>query len=102
MQVYFYFVVLTFPNEKIHLGSAMDTYYHRSHLEWLRIYNHTNTVTSVNLGYFVFFSNKFALYSWNYADAMIIILSRAIYYKFQVLNCVAEKQLMNSEANNGK
>ena len=49
------------------------------------------------MGIFVFITNKFTLYSWNFADVLIIVLSRALYYKFKMLNEAAEMKLVHGE-----
>ena len=61
-------------------ASALEVYYIRSHESWASLVPYHPI-----LGIYVFLSNKFALYAWNYMDITIALLSRALYQKFKVL-----------------
>ncbi len=87
--------MIAFPNEKLMPGSILEVYYLRSHKEWLRVYN--GTEDAATLGIFVYTSNKLALYSWNFADILLILFSRALYFKFKMLNEVAAQRLIDRE-----
>jgi hypothetical protein len=43
------------------------------------------------LDIFLFVSNKLAFCAWNFTDLLIIILCRALYFKFRILQQVADK-----------
>ena len=61
-------------------ATALEVYYIRSHENWAGLIPYHPI-----LGIYVFLSNKFALYAWNYMDITIALLSRALYQKFKVL-----------------
>jgi len=42
---------------------------------------------------FAFVSNKLAIYSWNFADILIGVLSRAIYFRFKALGLTITEKL---------
>ncbi|CAG7717220.1 unnamed protein product [Allacma fusca] len=73
--------------------SALEEYFINCNYQWsvLVAYHHA-------LNLFTFVNNKLALYAWNYADITIILLSRAIYFKFQALNSQGEDILFHKGA----
>ncbi|CAG7722153.1 unnamed protein product [Allacma fusca] len=76
-------------NSPVRNISAWETYYVRSHQLWANVIPF-NLAVSI----FVFISNKIGLYAWNYMDLTIVILARAMYFKFKALTLEAEACLL--------
>ncbi|CAG7670356.1 unnamed protein product [Allacma fusca] len=46
----------------------------------------------------MFLSNKLAFYSWNFMDLFIVVLARAMYFKFKALCLQAKSELLSTNA----
>lgn len=44
------------------------------------------------LGVYHIVTNKLALYSWNFMDVLIMVLSRAVYFQFDVIGSTARTE----------
>ncbi len=73
-----------------HNVTLFELYYKNSHESW-------NVVFGYHwfLSILAFLEHKWFLYSWNYVDALIIILARAIYFQFKAIHKNAMKQIKN-------
>ncbi|CAG7727747.1 unnamed protein product [Allacma fusca] len=77
--------------------TAWEVYYVRSHGQWVEIVPYHAAIAV-----YVFISNKLALYAWNYLDITIIVLARAVYFRFKALYDLGEAELWNGLGNVSK
>ena len=61
-------------------ATAFEVYYYRSHDKWAELIPYHPIIA-----FYVFISNKLALYAWNFMDLIITIFARALYFKFKAL-----------------
>ena len=50
---------------------------------------------------YLFFMNKCVIYGWNYCDVLIILIARALFMKFKLLNTQVEERLRDSDGGRG-
>lgn len=70
--------------------TLFQAYYKNSHESWNAIFGYDWLLSVL-----FFLEHKWFLYSWNYGDALIIVLARAIYFQFQAIYDKAIKQVLN-------